>query len=190
MSPREETTSHEGEAIAPAAEAVVQLLASSEDSGIKRVSTPLTGRNRSARYGGKRRLVAPRSKTSARPAPACKHCGGSLPRRDRTYCDECLPHYQREQYAKGVPRLRSLRDREEEGQWGGSDARCDRSRSTRRNEHRAQTSSAGVGRAAWKARRPLRLPARHPPAHPGRAAQPAAAGDRFVAPLCVADSAR
>jgi hypothetical protein len=29
----------------------------------------------------------------------CKRCGGPLPRRDRVYCDACLPHYQREQYA-------------------------------------------------------------------------------------------
>jgi hypothetical protein len=32
--------------------------------------------------------------------PSCKRCGGPLPRRDRVYCDDCLPHYQREQYAK------------------------------------------------------------------------------------------
>jgi hypothetical protein len=32
--------------------------------------------------------------------PTCKRCNGPLPRRDRTYCDDCLPHYQREQYQK------------------------------------------------------------------------------------------
>jgi hypothetical protein len=30
--------------------------------------------------------------------PTCKRCGGPVPRRDRVYCDDCLPHYQREQY--------------------------------------------------------------------------------------------
>jgi hypothetical protein len=29
----------------------------------------------------------------------CKRCAGPLPRRSRTYCDDCLSHYQREQYA-------------------------------------------------------------------------------------------
>jgi len=32
------------------------------------------------------------------PAPTCKRCGGPVPRRTRTYCDDCLPHYQGEQY--------------------------------------------------------------------------------------------
>jgi hypothetical protein len=29
--------------------------------------------------------------------PTCKRCAGPVPRRDRVYCDDCLPHYQREQ---------------------------------------------------------------------------------------------
>jgi hypothetical protein len=33
-----------------------------------------------------------------RPEPRCKRCGGRLPARDRTYCDDCLPHYQRDRY--------------------------------------------------------------------------------------------
>lgn len=32
--------------------------------------------------------------------PACKRCSGPVPRRSRTYCDDCLPHYQREQYGQ------------------------------------------------------------------------------------------
>jgi hypothetical protein len=32
--------------------------------------------------------------------PACKRCHEPVPRRDRVYCDDCLPHYQREQYEK------------------------------------------------------------------------------------------
>ena len=31
--------------------------------------------------------------------PACKRCGQPVPRRERVYCDDCLPQYQREQYA-------------------------------------------------------------------------------------------
>jgi CRISPR-associated endonuclease Cas1 len=93
-----ETTPRWAEAAAPVAEAVAQLLASSEGSRIEEVSTPLTGRNRSARYEGQRRRAATRPKTAARPAPTCKRCNGPLPRRERVYCDDCLPHYQREQY--------------------------------------------------------------------------------------------
>jgi hypothetical protein len=93
-----ETAPRWADAVGPAAEAVAQLLASSEGSRIKKVSTPLTGRNRSARYEGKRRTVVTRPKPPARPASRCKCCDGPVPRRDRTYCDDCLPHYQREQY--------------------------------------------------------------------------------------------
>jgi hypothetical protein len=95
-----ETAPRWAEAIAPAAEAVVQLLASTKGSGIKKLSTPLSGRNRSARYERERRSPAKRPKPPARPAPTCKRCDSPLPRRDRTYCDDCLPHYQREQYAE------------------------------------------------------------------------------------------
>jgi hypothetical protein len=28
----------------------------------------------------------------------CKRCGGELPHRSRVYCDDCLPHYQRDLY--------------------------------------------------------------------------------------------
>jgi hypothetical protein len=86
--------------VAPAVEGVAQLLAGAAGSRIKTVSTPLTGRHRSARYKDGRRTAAARSKTPPRPTPNCKRCGGPLPRRDRVYCDDCLPHYQREQYAK------------------------------------------------------------------------------------------
>jgi CRISPR-associated endonuclease Cas1 len=93
-----ETAPKWAEAIAPAAEAVAQLLASGEGSRVKRASTPLTGRNRSERYEIKRTTLARRAKIRA--APACKRCKGPVPRRDRVYCDDCLPQYQREQYEK------------------------------------------------------------------------------------------
>jgi CRISPR-associated endonuclease Cas1 len=95
-----ETAPQWARAVAPAAEAVTELLASSEGSRLKRVSTPLSGRNRSVRYEGNRRTVPSQRKRSPRPTPTCKRCDGPLPRRDRTYCDDCLPHYQREQYER------------------------------------------------------------------------------------------
>jgi hypothetical protein len=93
-----ETAPRWAEAIAQAAEAVAQLLASSDGSPIKQASTPLTGRNRSGRYGGKLRTTATQSKTPPRSTTTCKRCGGAVPCRSRSYCDDCLPHYQREQY--------------------------------------------------------------------------------------------
>jgi CRISPR-associated endonuclease Cas1 len=95
-----ETAPHWAEAIAPAVEAVAEHLARSEGSRITQLSTPLTGRNRSARYVRSRRRVSAPAAKSARPAPTCKRCGGPVPRHSRVYCDDCLPHYQREQYEK------------------------------------------------------------------------------------------
>jgi CRISPR associated protein Cas1 len=95
-----ETAPSWADAVAPAAEAVATLLASSEGSRITAVSAPLTGRKRAARYDGKRRTTATEPKTSPKPAPTCKRRNGPLPHRDRVYCDDCLPHYQREQYEK------------------------------------------------------------------------------------------
>lgn len=96
-----ETAPRWGQAIAPVVEAVAHDLARSSGSRIKRTSTPLTGDNRSARHQNRKRR-ATRSSTAARPRPmpACKRCGEPVPRRSRTYCDDCLPHYQREQYAE------------------------------------------------------------------------------------------
>ena len=62
--------------------------------------TPLTGTHRSARYErGRRRTPAPATKPP-RPAASCKRCGAPVPRRIRTYGDDCFAHYQREQYEK------------------------------------------------------------------------------------------
>jgi CRISPR-associated endonuclease Cas1 len=83
--------------IAPTVEAVAGQLAGSEGSRIKQLSTPLTGSNRSARHQKSRRR-ATKASPKPRPIPACKRCGEPVPRRSRIYCDDCLPHYLREQY--------------------------------------------------------------------------------------------
>lgn len=94
-----ETAPRWAAAVAPAVEAVAQQLTCAGGSRIKQVATPLTGSNRSARYAKPRRQAIPRAAQRAALPPTCKRCGGPVPRRSRTYCDDCLPHYQREQYA-------------------------------------------------------------------------------------------
>jgi CRISPR-associated endonuclease Cas1 len=96
-----ETAPRWAAAIAPVAEAVAHELARSNGSRIKRLSTPLTGTRRSARYSTAPRRSAPAAAPQkARPVPTCKRCDGPVPRRSRIYCDDCLPLYQREQYEK------------------------------------------------------------------------------------------
>jgi CRISPR-associated endonuclease Cas1 len=86
--------------IAPVVEHAARLLAEAPESRVDRLPTPLTGANRSARQT-RRHAPAARATRPPTPKPAaeCRRCGGPLPRRGRTYCDHCLPYYQREQYA-------------------------------------------------------------------------------------------
>jgi CRISPR-associated endonuclease Cas1 len=85
--------------IAPVAEQVAALLHEREPT-VEKLPTPLTQANRRAdrarRHG--HTAASEQQPTAPRPEPRCKRCGGLLPARDRTYCDECLPHYQRDRY--------------------------------------------------------------------------------------------
>ncbi len=81
-------------------------------------------------------------------------------------------------------------DRAEESRRCRPDARRSGSRKPRPDEHHPQTASTRMGRAARKARRPLRLPAKHPPAHREHPTQQAPASDRPLPPLRVTDPAR
>jgi hypothetical protein len=85
--------------VAPVAEQVAQALADAAGSRVKELATPLTNRKRGARQT-RRRASAPVLSQNPKPKPTCRRCGGELPHRERTYCDDCLPHYQREQYAQ------------------------------------------------------------------------------------------
>jgi CRISPR-associated endonuclease Cas1 len=101
-------TSHEWrQLIAPFGEQVAEQLANAPDSRIEELPKPLTG-GRRAGAGSTAGAVRPASTRPARiprrrpePAtlPACKRCGKPVPRASRVYCDSCLPHYQREQFA-------------------------------------------------------------------------------------------
>jgi CRISPR-associated endonuclease Cas1 len=82
--------------VAPVAEQVAALLHEREPA-VAKLPTPLTQANRRADRA--RRHTATQQETPVpRPEPHCKRCGGRLPARDRTYCDDCLPHYQRDRY--------------------------------------------------------------------------------------------
>jgi ribosomal protein L44E len=62
--------------------------------------TPLTQSNRRADRA--RRHNRPNKSGAVvrppKPERRCKRCGGQLPHRDRTYCDNCLPHFQHDHY--------------------------------------------------------------------------------------------
>ena len=128
---------------------------------------------------------SPGPRSRSRPADAA---AAKLPHRKRIYCDECLPLPARA--IRSAPRVRPQRSN---GKLAGA---MTPPTATARRVARATSNiirkrrGAGVGQTARQARRPLRLSARHPPAHPGHPAQPTAAGDRSFAPLRVADPAR
>jgi CRISPR-associated protein Cas1 len=84
--------------VAPVAERVSAMLANAPGSRVDRMPTPLTSANRRAARDAVRRHPPARTKT-LKPSLRCRRCGEEVPRRDRVYCDDCLPHYQREQYA-------------------------------------------------------------------------------------------
>jgi CRISPR-associated endonuclease Cas1 len=77
--------------IAPVAEIVARMLASSPGSRIERSHSPLTQANRRAAHPrlGNRRRRDPSPPEPALP-PTCRACGGDLPARERRFCDACL----------------------------------------------------------------------------------------------------
>jgi CRISPR-associated endonuclease Cas1 len=85
--------------VAPVAEQVASLLLQRAPS-VEKLPTPLTEGNRRADRARRRGRTAATEKQPPVPQPErrCKRCGGRLPARERTYCDDCLPHYQRDRY--------------------------------------------------------------------------------------------
>jgi len=93
-----QTADQWGQLIAPTVEEIAALLASTPGSRIREISTPITrGRRQRRPRPSKARVVRLPTSIGDEP-PACKRCGAPVPRRSRVYCDDCLPHYQREQY--------------------------------------------------------------------------------------------
>ena len=92
------TTTEWARLIAPVCERVAQMLAKAPGSKIDRVSTPLTSANRISGHAQATRCQSQLELLRApKLAPACKRCGGPVPRSDRSYCDECLPAVRHEQ---------------------------------------------------------------------------------------------
>jgi CRISPR-associated endonuclease Cas1 len=110
-----------GAAVAPIIERVARAFADAPETRIDRLPTPLTGSNRRAGRTRRRPIASPTTSAAMgsppKPKPACRRCGGDVPSRTRVYCDECLPHYQREQYAHAFhgSGLSAIRDRMDSG---------------------------------------------------------------------------
>jgi hypothetical protein len=84
--------------IAPVAERVTALSLEREPSSVK-LATPLTEAHRRAERARRHNHTNPPTQArTPRPGRRCKRCGGELPHRSRVYCDDCLPHYQRDLY--------------------------------------------------------------------------------------------
>jgi CRISPR-associated endonuclease Cas1 len=87
--------------VAPVVEGVARMLATSNPR-IVRTATPLTQGNRSAgRAPFRRRSTSTKPPSQLGFARTCRMCGGNLPSRSRSYCDECIKQFENEK----LPRL-------------------------------------------------------------------------------------
>jgi hypothetical protein len=81
--------------------------------------------------------------------PRCKRCGGDVPHRDRVYCDDCLPHYRREQYdayAKaGVSGLAALRHVGSDPSHGGDAGKRRGATQSKQQQERREWEAANQG---------------------------------------------
>jgi len=113
-----QTADQWGRLIAPVVESVAQQLADGPGSRIAASPTPLTRSRRQRKPRQPKRQVVrlPPAASSDEPT-SCKRCGGAVPRRSRVYCDDCLPHYQRDQYAEAFhgSGLQAIEERKQEG---------------------------------------------------------------------------
>jgi len=78
---------------------VTKQLTTTPGSRVEKLGTPLTGTNRGLIPRTRERRTVRLPEASSMGQSSCKRCHGPVPRRERVYCDDCLPHYQREQFA-------------------------------------------------------------------------------------------
>jgi CRISPR-associated endonuclease Cas1 len=92
--------------LAPIVERVALALASTPGSHVSRLATPLTNAKRHTGRDQMRKHPRTRSKLRAPKVDRrCHRCGGEVPHRRRVYCDDCLPHFQREQLERATGAL-------------------------------------------------------------------------------------
>ena len=76
--------------VGPVVERVAATLVKASQGAVRRIATPLTGQSRAA---AARRILqaqaAPKRPRAPKPVPTCRSCGGSVPRPDYRYCDQC-----------------------------------------------------------------------------------------------------
>jgi CRISPR-associated endonuclease Cas1 len=135
--------------IAPVAENLASTLAQGEPK-FERVPTPLTEANRRVDRARRHGVQAPAiRRAEPRPEPRCKRCGGSLPHRDRVYCDGCLPLYRREQYSAyakaGVSGLAARRDAGSDPSHGGDAGKRRGATQSRQQRERREWAAANPG---------------------------------------------
>jgi CRISPR-associated endonuclease Cas1 len=92
--------------VAPTAEQLTRQLAEQAIRKGRPLPTPLTRANHAASREPVRKRVPPKAPL---PPRTCKRCGEALSNRRRTYCDVCLPIFQREQLEARPPRTTSGR---------------------------------------------------------------------------------
>jgi CRISPR-associated endonuclease Cas1 len=107
-------------ALAPIAERVATELVAGARTRPVTIATPLTQDNRSAgregiRVGARKPIHA----SPARLAKACRGCGVTLSRRDRSYCPNCLPQISIERLAKAHAVIAQLREAGRDPNHGG-----------------------------------------------------------------------
>jgi hypothetical protein len=132
--------------VAPVAERVAALLVRGEPR-LERLPTPLTEASRRADRARRRgRPVGEPVGREVKPKPRCKRCGGELPNRERTYCDACLPHYQRERYEAFIEAGRANHERQQaagiDPTHGGEAARRRGATMARRQRERQEWDAA------------------------------------------------
>lgn len=90
--------------VAPVAETVARMLATSTGARIERSLTPLTQANRRAAHPrlGNRKRRAPTPPPAELPS-TCRTCGAELPSSGRRFCDDCLPEIRTEAFKEAGP---------------------------------------------------------------------------------------
>jgi CRISPR-associated endonuclease Cas1 len=99
--------------LAPIVERVALALANTPGSHVSRLATPLTNANRHTGRDQMRKRPPTRPKhRTPKMDRRCHRCGGEVPHRRRVYCDDCLPHFQREQLERAMDAPSPLRSYE------------------------------------------------------------------------------